>query len=205
MTIRKGEEWGTRIVAPDVITQVGGDRAIAILSSDHVMSIFEGDLFEALGCPHVVKPGNTCTLLEIDALQCRITFQDGTVRTELAASCIEIGKFTPRIGRSSRYICISNAGIVKGRNLTPRAHPNDGIFDVLEISPDISFRNRLQAFKRASTGTHIPHPDISTKRLSECEYFNSGGNEVLRIDHAKIPSWQSFHITVLPDYWKIVV
>lgn len=205
MTIRKGEEWGTRIVAPDVITKVGGDRAIAIFSNDHVMSIFKGDLFEALGCPQEVKPGQSCTLLEIDALQCRITFADGTERTELVASCIEVGLFAPRIGRRSRYICISNAGIVNGRNLTPRAHPNDGIFDVLEISPDISFRNRLQAFKRASTGTHIPHPDISTKRLSESEYFNSGGSEVLRIDHWRIPLWQSIHISVLPDYWKIVV
>ena len=205
MTIRKGEEWGTRIIAPDVITQVGGDRAIASYSSDHILSIFKGDLFEALGCPQKVEPGQPCTLLDIDALQCRITFADGTERTEYAASCIEIGGFTPRLGRSSRYVCISNAGMVKGRNITPRAHPNDGIFDVLEISPSISFRNRLQAFKRASTGTHIPHPDISTKRLSDCEYFNSGGNEVLQIDHAKIPSWQSFLITVLPDYWKIVV
>lgn len=205
MTIRKGEEWGTRIVAPDVITQVGGDAAIAILSNNHVMSIFKGDVFEALGCPQIVEPGQDCTLLDIDAFQCSIVLADGKVRTERAASCVEIGSFAPRIGRSSRYVCISNAGIVKGRNLTPRAHPNDGILDVLEVSQDISFRNRLQAFKRASTGTHIPHPNISTKRHSECEYHNEGGQEILRIDHVRISSWLSVRITVIPDYWKIVV
>ena len=205
MTIRKGEEWGTRIIAPDVITQVGGDSAIAVFGSDDVMSIVKGDLFEALGCPQVVEPGTSCTLLDIDALHCEITLSDGTVLTTLAASCVEIGTFAPHIGRRSRYVCISNAGIVKGRNLTPRAHPNDGILDILEISQDISFRNRLQAFKRASTGTHIPHPNISTHRDSECEYLNIDNQEVLHVDGLKISSWQGIHITVLPDYWKIVV
>lgn len=205
MTIRKGEEWGTRIIAPDDITQVGGDGAIAIFGSDDVMSILKGDLFEALGCPQVVQPGQTCTLLDIDALQCVITFSDGVIFTTLAASCVEIGTFAPRIGRRSRYVCVSNAGIVKGRNLAPRAHPNDGVLDILEISQDISFRNRMQAFKRSSTGTHIPHPSISTHRHSECEYLNINGQEVLRVDGLKMNSWQSIRITVLPDYWKIVV
>lgn len=205
MTIRKGEEWGTRIVAPEQLILLPDDAHLVQMDSTATGVLTGGDIHYTLGSPPPVLSGADCTQLKVDAMQVLITLANGKVRTELAASCIEIGQFTPRIGRSSRYVCISNAGIVKGRNLAPRAHPNDGVLDVLEISQDISFRNRLQAYKRASTGTHIPHPDIRTNRHSECEYFNHGGNEVLRLDHAKIPSWQSIHITVLPDYWKIVV
>jgi hypothetical protein len=69
----------------------------------------------------------------------------------------------------------------------------------------MSVRNRLQAFKRASTGTHIPHPDISTTRGADYEIQNEGGREILRIDRVKISSWRRIRITVIPDYWKIVV
>jgi diacylglycerol kinase family enzyme len=205
MTIRKGEEWGTRITAPEVITEVGGDGAIATFGRDDIMSLFKGDLFDALGCPAIVQPGAPCTLLEIDAFQCEITLKDGAVKKDIAASCIEIGSFAPRIGRSSRYVCISNAGIVRGRNLAPRAHPNDGFLDVLEVSESISLRNRIQALKRSATGTHLPHPDISARRSVDCEFHNESGSEILRIDRSKISSWNSIRITVIPDYWKIVV
>ena len=205
MTIRKGEEWGTRITAPEGIIHVESDAAIAQSEPRRVMTLFSGDLFDALGCPQIVKPGFPCTLLEIDALQCEITLQNGSVRKELAASSVEIGSFIPHVGHRSRYICISNAGIVRGRNLTPRAHPNDGILDVLEVSYAMSIRNRLQAFRRATTGTHIPHPNINARRSTECEFLNEERRETLRIDSVKLSSWLSLRVTVLPDYWKIVV
>lgn len=205
MTIRKGEEWGTRITAPEEIVHIDSDAAIAQSERFQVMSLLSGDMFNALGCPQIVKPGSSCTLLEIDAFQCEITLRNGNVYKELASSCIEIGSFRPQIGHQLRYVCISNAGIVRGRNLTPRAHPNDGVLDVLEVSHAMSFRHRLQAFRRAATGTHIPHPDISTNRGAECEFLNERLRENLRIDGVKISSWLNVRVTVLPDYWKIVV
>lgn len=205
MTIRKGEEWGTPVVAPDGILQVASDDVIALHQSDVVMSLEGGDLFEALGCPQVVTPGAMCTLLPVDAIHIEVTLPNGTTQVMRAASCVEIGSFSPRFGQRSRYVCISNAGIVKNRNLTPRAHPNDGFLDVLHVSKEIALRDRLQAMKRSHTGTHIPHPDISATRGTEFAYDNDGNRETLHIDHRKFSSWTHIHITVIPDYWKIVV
>jgi len=46
--------------------------------------------------------------------------------------------------------------------LGPRAHPNDGLVDVTTGS--LGWRDRLRARDRARTGTHLPHPRLTTRR-----------------------------------------
>ena len=52
----------------------------------------------------------------------------------------------------------------RAHDVAPRAHPNDGRFDVVEVSAAMPARARLQAWRRLATGTHVPHPDITTRR-----------------------------------------
>ena len=47
-------------------------------------------------------------------------------------------------------------------NLAPRAHPGDGLLDLLDS--DLSFRQRLKARRRLHSGTHLPHPGITYTR-----------------------------------------
>jgi diacylglycerol kinase family enzyme len=50
-------------------------------------------------------------------------------------------------------------------DVAPRAHPNDGWLDVLEVDPDMPARARWQASRRLASGTHVPHPDIAVRRV----------------------------------------
>jgi len=49
----------------------------------------------------------------------------------------------------------------------PRAHPGDGLLDVIEVSESMNLRQRIMARRRSRTGSHLPHPDISTTRVRD--------------------------------------
>ena len=56
----------------------------------------------------------------------------------------------------------------RGRwDVAPRAHPNDGRVDVVEVAAAMGLRARWQARRRLPTGTHVPHPAIRTGRATE--------------------------------------
>jgi hypothetical protein len=48
--------------------------------------------------------------------------------------------------------------------VAPRAHPGDGFFDMLDARLSIS--DRIEARRRLPTGTHVPHPSISVRRIA---------------------------------------
>jgi len=64
-------------------------------------------------------------------------------------------------------IAATNVDHVGEWNVAPRAHPNDGRFDVVEVAPDMSLRQRWQARSRLAQGTHVPHPQIATSTAQE--------------------------------------
>ena len=204
MTIRKGEQWGRRIAMPTPIHQVHSDSELAHCSSSDFISLSGGDIHFTLGSPVLLETETECTLLPVDALQCRITLTDGSKRDVSAASCIEVGRFVSLLQRG-RFICITNGGIVDGRNLAPRAHPNDGRFDVMTLDAAMSLRDRLTARKKAITGSHLPHPCISVRQNDVFSVQRTGRRERLCIDGINIPNWSEISVSILPDYWQIVV
>ena len=68
------------------------------------------------------------------------------------------------------HLIISNSGIVRGRDVLPRAHPNDGFVDVLEIDEAMTTRQRFSAWRRSKTGSHLPHPQLRASRSPEFEW-----------------------------------
>ena len=52
------------------------------------------------------------------------------------------------------------AQYLRGLDVVPRSHPNDGKVDVLRVDADMPVRARWQASRRARTGTHLPHPQL---------------------------------------------
>jgi hypothetical protein len=204
MTIRKGEGWGKRIPLPSSVRQVENDADLSKCSRSDFVSLTNGDIHRALGSPRPVQSEAECTLLPIDALQIRIVSSDGDEQWVTAASCIEIGAFLSLNGRK-RYVCVTNGGIVNGRNVAPRAHPNDGRFDILTIDASMSFRTRLAARKKAVTGTHMPHPQISARQDDSFCAKKLHKGERLSIDGKTVTNWSEVVITILPDYWQVVV
>ena len=204
MTIRKGEQWGTRISKPSRIRHVSSDAEIAQCSSEDYISVGGGDIFTTLGSPAFISDSDECTLLPMDALQVKILLSDASEKSFKAASCIEVGSLMSPL-KSGRYICVTNGGIVSGRNFAPRAHPNDGRLDIMLVAETMSFRDRLTARKKALTGTHVPHPSISLRQDETFSTKRLGERDTLRIDGITAANWLEVSVSIVPDYWQIVV
>jgi len=205
MTIRKGEEWGTRLIAPENLVLLSDDAQLAQLDPHSIGVLLGGDIHHTLGTPPPVVSGAECTQLNIDAIQVTVTTTLLDEVTVLASSRVEVGHFRPRIFGRQGYKCITNGGVINGRNLAPRAHPNDGVLDCVEISEEMTFRDRLTAMKKSVSGTHLPHPHIHVTRHETFSGLRGRKRPDLSIDGQIVPDWLSFTVTVLPDYWKIVV
>jgi hypothetical protein len=197
MTIEKGAPWGIPCHVPSHRAIATSDRELATFRPDEIISLSGGDIWKSLGSPLVPSIDSEATLVHIDAIQIEVDAESSF----LAASSVEIGSFLSR----QRYLCVANASFVREKNIAPRAHPNDGSLDFLEIASTMPFRQRWAASRRASTGTHIPHPHITTKRAREIQIKRQSKSEKLIVDGAHIREWHTLLIRVVPDHWQVVL
>ena len=198
--IKRGEQWGvsTTRVQADII--VNGDLGLASSSTHNRLILNGGDIAHSLGDPQAPAIGDGCTEVSIDALRVSITSKNGSTQTLIAASHIMIGDWL-----RGRLICVSNSGFIGQTNVSPRAHPNDGLFDLMTIDPRMGIQQRLRARKKSILGTHTPHPLIDTSRARSIEFSARTGSEPLRIDGQRIPSWNALQVEIIPDYWRLLV
>jgi len=63
---------------------------------------------------------------------------------------------------SGRIVVIANTDFLGKWNIAPRAHPGDGLLDLVDGNP--RFGDRLEARRRLPSGGHVPHPSIKTRR-----------------------------------------
>jgi len=200
MTVEKGAAWGTRVVAPNIIETSTSDQAVALVSGSSPQCILGGELWKCLGEPELVTPGQWCHRVEIDALVCVVTTPKGVMEWR-AASHIQIGTWLG-VGR---FIVLSNTGFIGSRRIAPRAHPNDGVVDVIELSADMSWRQRLLARKKSLQGIHIPHPAIQTSQVASVRFGRLRRRERLIIDGRRIKQWDSIVLTVESNYWQVLL
>ncbi len=200
MTIEKGAQWGTRVVAPSIIETSASDQAVALVSGSSPQCITGGELWKCLGEPELVTPGQWCHKVEIDALVCVVTTPKSVMECR-AASHIQIGTWLG-VGR---FIVLSNSGFLGCRRIAPRAHPNDGVVDVIEFCAGMSWRQRLLSRKRSLHGIHIPHPAILTSRVADGRFNRLRRRERLVIDGRRIKDWDSIVLTVESNYWQVLL
>ncbi len=67
-----------------------------------------------------------------------------------------------------RLLVAANASFIGRWNAAPRSHPGDGRLDVFDASPPLPVR--LAARRRLPSGTHVPHPDITQRRIAAAQY-----------------------------------
>ena len=63
-----------------------------------------------------------------------------------------------------RIVAVFNCEHLGRWDVAPRGHPNDGLAEVLDVDATMTLRQRLQAWRRLPSGTHVPHPAISVSR-----------------------------------------
>lgn len=201
MTIKRGEEWGRRVAAPRNLVVVSSDAEIAQLPSTGVIAVRGGDLWHALGKPTLVSPGDQCTEVDIDGLEVTVTRPDGSTSLLLAASSVEIGRwFGP-----GAYVAVLNSGFCGDLNLAPRSHPNDGRLDVFHLTAGTSLVQRLLIRRRASIGSHLPHPAITVSATEKFAMVRPTRHTRLVLDGINTGSWISVSIACLSDHWRLVL
>ena len=80
----------------------------------------------------------------------------------------------------------------------PRAHPNDGRADVVEVAAEMGLRARWQARSRLSSGTHLPHPQLTNRRITD-ETWTFDGPRRLWVDGVARGTVRSLRVAVEPD------
>jgi hypothetical protein len=198
--IRRGEQWGVPATRTSSDILVHNDRELALSSTETRLILNGGDIAHSLGDPKPPVIGQVCTEVPIDALRVFIRFSDGSTLSQIAASHVTVGQWL-----RGRLVCISNGGFIGAQNVSPRAHPNDGLFDVMSLDPSMSLQQRFIARRKSVLGTHTPHPLVEVSRARSIELSGRSRSEALRIDGSRIRAWSLVQIEILPDYWRVLV
>jgi hypothetical protein len=197
--IRRGQPWGIPADMSDDVLVVKNNQVLSNTDRTRRIVLTGGDIARSLGNPVVPVVGSACTEVAIDAMLCDITTTDSRSILAVAASSIVVGSYW-----RGRHLIVSNAGWIGDSNVAPRAHPNDGKVEMLAITSHMSLRQRILARRRMQTGTHLPHPDLSSMQIATQSIVRQN-EERLMIDGRKIDNWASISIRVEPDYWRVLV
>ncbi len=168
MPIEKGTPWGRSVDRPARLLELVGDEAVAAYASDRpdgadqfAATVKSGDLHRSLGGPSVAADSHSVQLLKLDLL--RIT-ADGN---EFVAAANVVARGGGRFGWwRGPIVAVCNVDHLGEWNVAPKAHPNDGRFDVIEVDATMSVRARAQARGRLPQGNHVPHPAITQRQAS---------------------------------------
>jgi hypothetical protein len=91
-----------------------------------------------------------------------------------------------------------NAEFLGDWDVAPRAHPNDGLLDMVVVDAAMTLTHRIQAKRRLSTGAHVPHPAIRQSRRPafQIEFDRPTG---VWLDGERIATAANLSVRVEPD------
>lgn len=166
MTIRRADDWGREVELPaEALTITTDAQLAAALSASPAPPVLVrgGDLHRAVGSP--VGTGPVVRELPIDVLRVAADGVEGhAVAHVVARRGGALGWWRGPI------VAVMNVDHVDDLDVAPRAHPNDGRLDVVEVAAAMPLRARWQARHRLRTGTHVPHPDIATRQVPAASF-----------------------------------
>jgi YegS C-terminal NAD kinase beta sandwich-like domain len=162
VTIRKGEAWGQAVTIPAGLVELSSNAALAECLGNgppkDPLLVTGGDLGRTLGIgPRSPAPGSPGTALPIDLIRV-----EAGERVTWAALHVVARRGWWRGG----IVAAMNVQFLGDWDVTPRAHPNDGKLDLIEVDVAMSAADRWKARQRLSLGTHIPHPSIRVRQMS---------------------------------------
>jgi diacylglycerol kinase family enzyme len=197
VTIRKGEEWGEAgPLASDgvlVETDAAADDVVAAARRARrpvpELGFVGGDLARTLGAK-----GDVVRLRSEEAR--RVPLDLGTVLVDGRVDFFVAHLVVRRRFWQGPFVVVMNAEYLGDMKLAPRAHPGDGMLDVLEGS--LGLDDRLRARRRARTGDHVPHPGITQRRASALHLDVPRGSAVW-LDGRRLPTARSLSVRLEPD------
>ena len=203
MTIRKGEPWGAHGSLPPGGVVVRDDRSARAVLEDArrkkqafpVLGLLGGDLCRTLG-----GTGDEARLRSNEAMTFSIDLGEVLLDGRLHVFVAHL--VAHRALWLRPQVAVMNAAWLGDRNLGPKAHPNDGLLDVSEgrLSP----RQLVLAAGRARHGTHVPHPDITLRRVPAALLHFERPIPVW-LDGERIGAFRDISARVEPDALTVVV
>ncbi len=168
MTIRRGDPWGEPARVPIEVRIVDGDRSAHHWVTTHrraglpiaPVGVRAGDLARTCGGGGAGRFDGPVLYAPVDVL--RVTADPGTPAERVTWSVAHV--VARRSWWRGEVVLVMNAQFLGAYDVAPRAHPNDGLAEALRVDPAASWRTRLAARRRARTGTHLPHPQLTVQR-----------------------------------------
>lgn len=209
MTIRKGQAWGHYESRPIDLEVVADDFSASDLISSKILnsesppkiSIVKSGIVRTLG---ITKSNNTseqmlCTSFDVIEASYTIANSETSVRRLFVGHA-----FIHQNRYFGRTTAILNSSFVGKRDWAPKAHPNDGKFDVVELDSSMGVRQRMTAFKLMKSGSHLPHPKIRYTQVPEF-VFSSERSAYISFEGIRLGSIKKCVFKLLPDavnlYW----
>ena len=196
MTIKKGVPWGAAVQSPIELRIVPTDRdARGFVVAQRQrgttlqpLGLGGGDMARTMGGGQGRFPG-TVTQAQVDLLR----VQAGERVTWAIAHVI-----ARRTWHRGEVLFAMNAEFYGEYDVAPRSHPNDGKVDIVHVAVDMPWRARRAAAKRARTGTHLPHPQLSTRQVADYS-AHFARPLVIWVDGVRWETASDLTVTVEPD------
>lgn len=197
MTIERGRSWGRAVSRPVDLVVVDDDPSLAAALSAIEASPTSprgGDLARTLGVTSARR--DTLNEFPIDLLSVRL---DGSPEPLIACAHV-IARSPWRRGGWWRgpVLAVMNAEFVGEFDVAPRGHPNDGRVETFEAAASMPLRHRLAARRRLRTGTHVPHPSITTRSVRGASWTFPQPLEVI-VDGLRVGRASTIGVTVIAD------
>jgi hypothetical protein len=193
VTIRKGEPWGAAAPRPADLVFAADDAELAQFVARDAAGAYGlrgGDLHRSLGAP---QQRDTTQRIPVDALRVRFDDQE----------FLAIAHVVARNGWwRGPLLAVLNCQYIGGWDVAPRAHPNDGHFDIVEVGAGMSLRQRLQARRRLPLGNHVPHPEIEV-RTADSATWNFDTPREVYVDGVPRGRATRLEIDISPDHFSI--
>lgn len=211
MTIKRGQPWGERRTPPENLPIATSDHQAGKLLSEGCREFLltGGDMWRTLGGAPSSPLELERTVVTLDSMLVTY-FQVETRRRHqqpvfshviFTARCWPSWRrsFQPFINRlrpvDENYVM--NAQFLGTWDVIPRGHPNDGRVDVLTVPASLSWRQRQQFRRRIQTGTHIPHPLVEVRPITQT--WSAEGCGTLILDGLNRGPVEDLTISVVAD------
>jgi hypothetical protein len=199
VTVRKGEGWGEPgwLAEDGVVVHSDAEARRVVEAARRAgerpppLGLAGGDLCRTLG-----GRGDVDRLRSGDAA--RLPVDLGAVLVDGRLHWFVAHLVARRSWWHGPLLAAMNAEFLGDWDVAPRAHPNDGLLDMVVVDAAMTLTDRIQAKRRLSTGAHVPHPAIRQSRRPafQIEFDRPTG---VWLDGERIATAASLSVRVEPD------
>ena len=203
MSIKRGQDWGQNGPLPADGVVVHNNAELQKLVEDcrrgnqelPTVGLAGGDLWRTLGG---TKQQSRLQTAEAQHLKIDVgsVLVDGKIHWFVAHAVARKSWWRGQVWLAA------NAAHLGNWNLAPRAHPGDGLLDV--ISGNLPLGQRIKARSRLVSGTHLPHPGLTVRRVAAMQVTLAPGTR-LWLDGQPVGEARDLSVRLEPEALHVVI